>query len=564
MKEVFFTICMVSFVPSVLFSIYMMLVPITEKYTNAKWQFSILKSIMILFVVPVYYIVSRLASGLGDSFNISLPNIFIKASNANGAQTVAQVVGKSDLQGLEEAAEKACTLQIDFFSMVGIFWVVGMVAIFAFQVYSYRKLLKRTKAIIPAVDMEYILSEQTQKLGITGSVSVFYDNYIDTPMLIGIVKPKILLTCCEVEKKYLENVLTHELTHLKRKDLWWKLALQAICTIHWFNPLVYLFRKEFEKQLEYSCDETVAEKLSFEERKKYGFAILQSVQVTNKAKYSFMGVGFATTKQKLERRITNMLKFKNMNKFNKILSATVAVAILTIVAVPAFANGVSSAEATPIFSNGIDGENNIVTYNDSRGTIDEENNADLIAMYCEFGISFDENENMSFNDELVRYFWDGVEIDKNTGTTRYEYFNEDGTVDVFTNRKVIDNGDGSINPFGDLIGLEKSSQKDFNNRDINKLQNPVNPVVIYEGNYNGSKDCVTFAELMKRFEPYGITYEVGGYYIGNIYYNGILVNRFSDTKPDGSVTQLESKDGGEINVVAVYDESGKLTGVKED
>lgn len=581
MKDVFFFICLVSLVPSVLFGIYLLLMPITEKYCNAKWQFSMLKSMIIMFMIPVYSIVSKLSSSIVKQFNITVPDIFVAKPNVN------YPIINTDFSAID-IVEKASN--IDFFSLVAILWIVGIIVISIYQIYSYRELVKKTKSLTPATDVQNIIAELKEKLGIKQNVSAFYDNYIDTPMLIGISKPKILLPNKRIDENQLSYILTHELTHLKRKDLWWKLVLQVIAIIHWFNPIVYLFRIEFEKQLEYSCDEMVAENLSFEERRNYGFTILQSVQVTKMVRYSFMGVGFATTKQKLERRIKNMLNLKKMKTSQKILSATLAVFMLTAVAVPAFAKGVDEGKVT----NGIISEENGMkteTYSMSIVCTEAEK-INLIEAYGEFGITFDENENMQFNmqfnDELVRCFYDGYQIDENTSTTRYEYYNEGGIVDVYTKRDVIDNPDGGINPFGSLISLEKASEEDFNKRDVSELKNSINhyytedyspnatydatiphEYVLFEpteniGEHNSEVflDDRTFKSLLKRFEPYGVTSDASGYN-GNIYYNGTPVARFTDTRPDGGVTMLESDDGGEVDLKAVYDEDGNLTGVEE-
>ena len=559
MDNVCWAICGVSFVPSVLFLVYALFLPITKRYTNAKWQFATLKAMMVLFIIPVYSLVNKLANDLGAYFNIPLPHRFFTPTYATGFQT--GVYSDFSASGI---VEKASRIQIDVWAFLASLWVLGIVVIVVYQVHAYRRFLKRTKTIIPAKDLQKAVEEQKGALGMVDDVLVFYDVYTDTPMLIGIAKPKIVLPCIEIEQTHLKYVLTHELTHLKQKDLWWKLALQGICTMHWFNPLVYRFRMEFEKQLEYACDERVVEALSFDERKEYGFAILQSVQVTNKTTYSFLGVGFSTTKQKLERRITNMLNFKNMKTAPKVFTVGIACTLLTIIAIPAFTNGVSAVEAPPTLLNWTDAEHNVVTYNGvSATTYQVDSTADLMTMYGEFGVSFDENDRMLFNGELVRYFYDGVVIDENTSTSRHEFFYKDGVVDVITKREVIENGDGSINPFGPLMSLEKATQLEFDQRDCTPLLNPPIAVITHTGFASeDSGESITFESLLKRFEPYGITF-TGSNYRGNIYYNGILVDCLSDTKPNGSVTSLESIDGGKIDVVAVYDEESNLVGVKE-
>lgn len=71
----------------------------------------------------------------------------------------------------------------------------------------------------------------------------------------------------------------------------------------------------------------------------------------------------------------------------------------------------------------------------------------------------------------------------------------------------------------------------------------------------------TIAQRMERYAPYGVSYqEIGGKRV--IRYNGMAVRNFADFAPGGSVFSVGSTDGGEINLVTVYDNDGRLSGVK--
>lgn len=54
-------------------------------------------------------------------------------------------------------------------------------------------------------------------------------------------------------------LLKHELVHLKRKDVYWKLLFVAANAFHWFNPLIWVMHREAVVDLELSCDERVLE-----------------------------------------------------------------------------------------------------------------------------------------------------------------------------------------------------------------------------------------------------------------------------------------------------------------
>ena len=71
----------------------------------------------------------------------------------------------------------------------------------------------------------------------------------------------------------------------------------------------------------------------------------------------------------------------------------------------------------------------------------------------------------------------------------------------------------------------------------------------------------TIAERMEPFAAYGVSYqETGGKKV--IRYGGQSVDSFADVRPDGSVFSVGSTDGGEIDLVTVYDQAGRLSGVK--
>lgn len=184
----------------------------------------------------------------------------------------------------------------------------------------------------------------------------------------------------------------------------------------------------------------------------------------------------------------------------------------------------------------------------------------MLDLYGDYGISFDESGNMLFQGDLVRLFWDGVDAGDGASSVFCQYYNEKGTVDVHTVRSVIDNGDGSVDPFGKLIKIEKDSQEVFDRRDLDDYLFDGPSTTTLSG-FSNPNDGTSFAELMKKYAKFGISYESGPG-LGNIYYNGQLVKTFIDKNKQGDVFTLSSEDGGEIVVYTVYDKSGNLTGIK--
>ena len=55
----------------------------------------------------------------------------------------------------------------------------------------------------------------------------------------------------------LKMIFRHELVHVMRHDLWYKLLLVAVSTVHWFNPIIHWMVRAADRDLEISCDERV-------------------------------------------------------------------------------------------------------------------------------------------------------------------------------------------------------------------------------------------------------------------------------------------------------------------
>ena len=185
---------------------------------------------------------------------------------------------------------------------------------------------------------------------------------------------------------------------------------------------------------------------------------------------------------------------------------------------------------------------------------------DILELYGDYGISLDKNGDMIFQGELVRLFWDGVDVGDGAASVLYQYYNKKGTVDVHTVRSAIDNGDGSVDPFGKLVKIEKDSQEVFDRRDMDDYLSD-GPSTTTASGFSNSNDGTSFAEVMKKYAEFGIRYESGDG-LGNIYYNNQLVKTFIDKNKQGDVFTLSSEDGGEIVVHTVYDKKGNLTGVE--
>ncbi len=137
---------------------------------------------------------------------------------------------------------------------------------------------------------------------------VYVSGKIDSPAVYGIIRPRIILPKdCKGKKR--EFVLRHERTHVRRKDNLWRLLGFIVASVHWFNPLSWLFLKAFLADLELACDETAVAKLSEDDRKEYAVSLIGSVRSKNMFISAFGGA-------KVRTRIENLVSYRQLTVFS--------------------------------------------------------------------------------------------------------------------------------------------------------------------------------------------------------------------------------------------------------
>lgn len=334
MKNLCFELITVCMMTSVLFITVLLIKPFTNKHLSASWHFNTLKVIIMMFFIPVHLVIRKVIVLLDlQWYTISM--VDVPNTTSDTAITF--------LQRMELGEAMEVTIQHGLYSysdVLLLLWVIGICIILGWKMYCFFRFTREVIQSAKTIDSKTleILTDCKTKLKVKSNVFVFRCDCLYSPMLVGFINQKILLPKKAISPNNLEYVFTHELIHFKRKDLWWEMLLEVATILFWFNPILYLFKIEFDKQLEYSCDEKVVGELSYENKKKYGFAILESISEANIKSKKIFGVGLITPQQKLEMRLTKMLKFKTMQKGTKIFLTTIAVVLIVMTtSVPAIA-----------------------------------------------------------------------------------------------------------------------------------------------------------------------------------------------------------------------------------
>ena len=149
----------------------------------------------------------------------------------------------------------------------------------------------------------------------------------------GIFRP-VILCGRPVESREAELLIRHELVHIKRWDTLWKVLIQFVKFLHWWNLFMWALFKDFERVSEWACDETVMEGRSDEEVDEYLLLLIEEARDIGKSKEPKLRfrAGFGDNAKKLKERMDNLMRRKKWNK----------VAAVTLVTVLAFANSMTA------------------------------------------------------------------------------------------------------------------------------------------------------------------------------------------------------------------------------
>lgn len=155
----------------------------------------------------------------------------------------------------DDIPQNTVTTQTDLISVMTFIWVGGVLALFAYVAVSYVQLRITIKESIKKEDNLWICDG------------------IQTPFILGLMKPQIYLPSY-IEENHIPYILAHENEHIRLKDHWWKILGFALLTVHWFNPFVWVAYILMCRDIELACDERVIRSMSVEDKKNYSKSLL--------------------------------------------------------------------------------------------------------------------------------------------------------------------------------------------------------------------------------------------------------------------------------------------------
>lgn len=311
--------------------VLLLLSPFLNKRYAAKWKCFIWIFLAVRLLVPLgggsgQLIIDRLlqtrmqtAAEAGDSAG--------GLSDALYRPIMVEIPEQMTTPIVQDAAQSGeDNTGITALDIVAFVWLTGVLLLVTIHLISYfrykRQVMRKGKLIEDDIRIFGQMFALKCDLQIRRTVRVIEYREAESPMMMGFVRPVLVLPREQYSSEELFFILKHELVHLRRGDVYLKLLWMTANAVHWFNPLIWMMQKEAVIDIELSCDERVTQDADYAGRKAYTETLLSTLHKRCGRKTVLSTQFYGGTKI-MKKRFVNILKNGRRNGFSVLVCAVI-------------------------------------------------------------------------------------------------------------------------------------------------------------------------------------------------------------------------------------------------
>jgi len=187
----------------------------------------------------------------------------------------------------------------------------------------------------PSEALQEILHEAAAILGMR-EPGIALTRLVGSPAVVGAWHPVILLPP-DTEKRFsspeIRLLLLHELTHIRRGDLWVNLLVSVLQSLHWFNPVLWFSFRSMRNDRELACDAMLLDKQTPDTRESYSRTLIKVLEGLHHGSSPHGVVGILEKHGNLRERLTRILTHMRPTRLSVlgggVLLFTMAAVLLT-------------------------------------------------------------------------------------------------------------------------------------------------------------------------------------------------------------------------------------------
>ncbi|GAA0203103.1 hypothetical protein GCM10009123_07960 [Kangiella japonica] len=273
-----------------------------DGWLNTFWNFNLDLSVIVLTVLLVRFFIRKTTKSYNSYLLwLAIPVGFV----------LAKVIASLDFSSVDSSyigeAVSAMIIKpvetLQNYWWLGALWLTGTTLLLLRLIIQHIELRKDLKKIErPLSELAGAELFEARRYQV-----VAVDSKEMSPAVYGFIKPKIYFpihVAKQLSVQQMQLIIEHEEQHIKQKHLWLNLLWDILVCIGWFNPLIYIARKNFRHDQELFCDYLVLNKTSQSRTKDYGHALLSTVSATHSVSLLCSWKVF----NQLEERIMNITK----------------------------------------------------------------------------------------------------------------------------------------------------------------------------------------------------------------------------------------------------------------
>lgn len=200
-----------------------------------------------------------------------------------------------------------------FFSILNILsaiWIIGVILFLFYHFAAYLGFRKKISRWSLRVNKDEVLEQYhglCEELDIKRQLNISTCNQVQSPLLIGFMKPCIVLPDQDFTAEQYYFILKHELIHYKHRDLLYKLILLFAAALHWFNPFIHYMVYLANHNMELYCDEQLVADNNLVYRENYSKMLLRIITDANKNNNVLLSTGFGSKSKRLKTRFYQIM-----------------------------------------------------------------------------------------------------------------------------------------------------------------------------------------------------------------------------------------------------------------
>ena len=235
------------------------------------------------------------------------------------------------------------------FSLCSYLYFAGMIFVMLRSAFSFRYLRSlRNSGQVVQEDWLLRMKQISISMGIRRKVSLLQSDRVDGPLLIGILKPAVIVPVgmfTHLSVSQVESILIHELYHLKRLDYLVNIMQLFMEGLLFYNPALWLISDRIRREREHSCDDAVVQ--TSRDPLNYAKALVRLAEHPHYIRLA-PGAG-GNNKYQFVARIRRIINQNNMKKNTqeRVISLLLfAGAIMVVIIISGFSSGFSIIKHT--------------------------------------------------------------------------------------------------------------------------------------------------------------------------------------------------------------------------